>query len=633
VLVFLANQIALDKEARKQAARNGLPVSNLSATDPAYPLITARTRQAVLQQCVHILNGCPQSAGKPYYHFQDTNYRKTGEMVRQYRYLCSTSRVEALHSASQRFFTGFGQLGSHLFDAKACWMVTNYNRNIRRRHHEKNVLPVDMAPDENPGVAMIRDNRDGLHFGFEYARRVNGLEGLKAYEVLETLAEGKDGDVMPVIPVMPSAPDLLDGSDAEDDGPAPVTAICAPGAFQVLPPEDRDGVSAETESTILRLAHVYLPPLDAVLNTVRDAVLDTVRRAAAPAAPPIIARPRADHADDRADVPAVLRRAAAAAGALVRAAQGIGVDDPSWIDGAGEALDRAHAVTLNTNKNVARKRKHEQDPTTYDPDYNGVMKAVWDRIWVTHRELSTSVKDRVLACLRDYAAEQRKAGGGAALLPTNYARAKMFLDKMDEAQSQSLRNGAVNAAAADIIRETQQALAPMRNARLGPARRYHPNELLAPDVRRELPLRGRGPDPMPGNQSGTATRTCAYCKVAWVRGCLHKPGCPNQAGLAKEQRAEIRNRLKSPGKTGARAAVEAPQGPGDRTGVETKPDVAEQRRPAEKVGVYHMRLLQMPRRHYPPGSAQHSRVVPPGRPPCPENGAGGRLEKQGKGED
>jgi hypothetical protein len=173
VLVVLRAEIVLDQQSRLQAVRNGYSAYNMTPLSPGFPFITKKVRKAILQQCVHILNGCPQSIGAPFFEIEKTNYGSSGEFVTEYQYLGTTSRVEALHSASQRYFTDFNNISSALFDAKALWFITNYNRRILR-WHGKTTLPPSVLPDAVPGIVAQAKNTDGILFGFDYSRKVAG---------------------------------------------------------------------------------------------------------------------------------------------------------------------------------------------------------------------------------------------------------------------------------------------------------------------------------------------------------------------------------------------------------------------------------------------------------------------------
>jgi hypothetical protein len=160
----------LDEQAKIQAAANGMPVQDVTVADPAYPLITGKVQKAILQQCTHILNGCLQAQGTQYVQIGMVNYSNTGVQIPEYQYLCSTSQVESLHSVSQRHFNAFNQIRSELFDAKALWMIINYNRGQYQRNG-KPAPPRAVAPSEVTG-ACLAPTADGILFGFDYARKV-----------------------------------------------------------------------------------------------------------------------------------------------------------------------------------------------------------------------------------------------------------------------------------------------------------------------------------------------------------------------------------------------------------------------------------------------------------------------------
>jgi len=193
VLALLKLELELDGQCKEASIQSGRAIENITVADPAYPLITKKVSQAVLQQCVHLLNGCVQSDGVPYVCIGEVNYRQTGVMLKEYQYLCGTSRVEALHSVSERHFYSFNQIRTILFDAKALWMVINYNRG-RLMKAGKPTLPLSLAPAEASGAILAR-NAKGLYFGFDYARKVvSDLEEVCIASVLEGLCHEKPDD-------------------------------------------------------------------------------------------------------------------------------------------------------------------------------------------------------------------------------------------------------------------------------------------------------------------------------------------------------------------------------------------------------------------------------------------------------
>ncbi|KAF4647721.1 hypothetical protein FOL47_004237, partial [Perkinsus chesapeaki] len=92
VLLVTKAHIALDIEASNQCQKAGMPIDNITPASPAYPLITAKVKKVIFNQCVHLLNGCVSDCCTSYVAVGERDYRSTGEKVMEYRSLRGTSK-------------------------------------------------------------------------------------------------------------------------------------------------------------------------------------------------------------------------------------------------------------------------------------------------------------------------------------------------------------------------------------------------------------------------------------------------------------------------------------------------------------------------------------------------------------
>jgi len=172
LLMLVLSHQQIDREARHQAELNGVDVNDLLRTDPAFPLITKKVAQAAIRQCVHILNGCTHSEGDSYMCIGTVNYRNTGVRIPEYRQLCGTSKVSALHSVTSGLFFSSRNIRTELFDARAIWLIINYNRRLLVFHGLRDNVPFEnVAPSETEGAVLAPECND-LYFGFAYSRKV-----------------------------------------------------------------------------------------------------------------------------------------------------------------------------------------------------------------------------------------------------------------------------------------------------------------------------------------------------------------------------------------------------------------------------------------------------------------------------
>ena len=178
LLVVLKANIALDREARAQFEASGASCTDLTPAHDAYPLITKKVSRCVIQQCWHVLNGCITNRQSMNLEYGASNYRNTGPSLPRYRSMQGTSKVEAVHSVVDgEFYYTLKNLRQIVFNARAHWKFTNYNRE-RSRRAGKDALPDSVAPSEYADLIPFNFNtKTDLLFGFDYYNHLEeGME-------------------------------------------------------------------------------------------------------------------------------------------------------------------------------------------------------------------------------------------------------------------------------------------------------------------------------------------------------------------------------------------------------------------------------------------------------------------------
>jgi len=177
ILVVVKGQIAIDREAKKQSMMAGDACEDINTAHRAYPLITKKILKCVMQQCIHILNGCVHDEFDMNVLTGQSNYRDTLTALDTYTSQRGSNRVEAWHSVADRKVYAITTMRRSLFDARLLWHVTNYNRQRLRNLGRENVLPDGVAPSE--GSRRYRSSfveSTNLLFGFSYYDYVTRTE-------------------------------------------------------------------------------------------------------------------------------------------------------------------------------------------------------------------------------------------------------------------------------------------------------------------------------------------------------------------------------------------------------------------------------------------------------------------------
>jgi hypothetical protein len=162
---------------------------------------------------------------------------------------------------------------------------------------------------------------------------------------------------------------------------------------------------------------------------------------------------------------------------LVRRVQRLDKSESSWIDRVAEDMA---ATDVNVKRDVARRRNFTKEGHGYEPDYNASMKFLWVQIWASQaRGEDESMKNYVTACLTLYSLAQAKVKDTIPFLPTNYVKAKLFLNKMADQKRQPLQHGLVNTVAVCVVDNARRALAPRATCDLPEGITYALNECRA----------------------------------------------------------------------------------------------------------------------------------------------------------
>ena len=196
MLLVVKGQIALDRKAKQQFEQSGQSCNDITTAHPAYPLMTYKVMKSVQQQCIHILNGCIDDESTMNVQTGVANYRDTGIYLPTFMSLRGSSKVEALHAVMDRVFYAVNNVRQLLFDARAHWSITNYNR-ARLEKLGLPALPPGVAPSESDASTINIVPHTDLRFGFDYCQHVlQDLEQSIHMSALEMVESAELDDVL-----------------------------------------------------------------------------------------------------------------------------------------------------------------------------------------------------------------------------------------------------------------------------------------------------------------------------------------------------------------------------------------------------------------------------------------------------
>ena len=208
ILAIVKSQVGLDREAKKLSIESGDLCEDITTAHPAYPLVTKKILKCVMNQCIHILNGCVHDEIPMNLEMGQAYYRGTNILLDFFKSLRGSSRVEAIHSVLDRKVYASSNMREMLFDARLHWHLTNYNRE-RLRSLGRETLPGGVSPSEvNPNRISIVESTT-LLFGFGYFHRImTEFDEQVQDEALQQLDNLLDEEI--------EIEDILDDNDTAD---------------------------------------------------------------------------------------------------------------------------------------------------------------------------------------------------------------------------------------------------------------------------------------------------------------------------------------------------------------------------------------------------------------------------------
>lgn len=410
LLLVVKAHIALDKVAAEQCRAVGMKTEAVTVASPSYPLITHAVKNAVMNQCVHILNGCVADEGIAYVQVGEADYRNTGVVLPVYKSLRGTSKVESLHSTLDRAFYSMRNFRTKVFDARASWHIANYNRR-RLVALGKNAIPCGVAPSEDDDAVLAPpEAATKLLLGFEYARATMG-------DVIALELEGEptpDDDVVPVEGDMVNyADDLSDVEEPICDTDNPI--LIGMDLSQGVREEDllkldstlSSMITGENAQIPLPNGPTHFPEIESLCTTVAQ----------------------------KADV------------------------DSQWSQPTGELA----SFRRTSHRDVGRRRALGGSLVEVTPDFNDRMTELWTEIWAKSTSVTRLSAQVVRSALVEYnthlvrdIADDRP--GWEPLLPVSYAGALKWMKEMQAKCHQSATTGTFTQEGVDIARDLESVL-------------------------------------------------------------------------------------------------------------------------------------------------------------------------------
>ncbi|KAF4730048.1 hypothetical protein FOZ62_023899, partial [Perkinsus olseni] len=413
LLLVVKAHIALDKVAAKQCKAVGMKTEAVTVASPSYPLITHAVKNAVMNQCIHILNGCVADEGIAYVQVGEADYRNTGVVLPLYKSLRGTSKVESLHSTLDRAFYSMRNFRTKVFDARASWHIANYNRR-RLMALGKSAIPCGVAPSEDDDAVLAPpEAATKLMLGFEYARAAMG-------DVMTLELEGEptpDDDVVPVEGEM--VDDTDDLSDMEDPNDGTDDPILGVDLSQGIEEDDLQKLDSALDSMI---AHT-----------------DTAKKAETP----LPNKPT--HLGDIESLCTPIARKAEVTS--------------QWSQPTGELA----SARRTSHRDVGRRRALGGSLVEVTPDFNDRMTKLWTDIWAKSTSGARLSAQLVRSALVEYNTHLARdvtedQPGWEPLLPVSYAGALKWMKDMQAKCHQSATTGTFTQEGVDIAKDLESVL-------------------------------------------------------------------------------------------------------------------------------------------------------------------------------
>lgn len=350
ILLLVKANIALDREARLQFEMSGKSCENLSPAHDAYPLMTRKVSQCVFRQLVHVLNGCITDLQQMNVSTGSSEYRDTGISLPTYRSLRGTSKVEAVHSVADRATYTFNNIRQIVFDARVHWKLTNYNRG-RLRDMDKDALPDSIAPSEVDCTNIVPTT--SLKFGFDYCHHTLLATDDK---IRAAVKDALDSDVfdMAIDDYNIDSPDSVHEVSLAATDDTDIGKESIPGLGSAIPSTDIPNV-------------VNMSNIDQViagLESDLDLTLESL----------------SNNAQQGIDLKLEATNASSTLADCLNTSNKMAAENGIDLEttGAGE-LTRQAAVSKK--RNVAKRRKQNQQTPNVTPAFNKIMLEKWTSIW------------------------------------------------------------------------------------------------------------------------------------------------------------------------------------------------------------------------------------------------------------
>jgi hypothetical protein len=355
-------QMELDRQAKLQHIQSGQQYENLNKAHPAYPLITSKILKIVLQQCLHLLNGCASDKQPMHAQTGEANYRNTGTHLPTYKSMRGTSKCEAVHSVAEKLMHAFNNIREVTYDARMEWMIINYNRKILRRM-SKPALPESVAPSEVSQATCppIVPSTDFL-FGYQYYHRVkedleDEIQAAVMAELNNDAVEIADLDIDGIAMDDSIEMGLSDDKDDAATDLADNASALSDGASLGVEIPDAVDFPALTDIGLTLLE------TDVDVNVDINSLVDGVNIGTA--------------ANDEGIVTAVKEGASSTMASCLARADEMAAEAGMDVSNAATEQKISNARSANGKRNVALRRQQAQKAISVSPDFNSTMEKKW----------------------------------------------------------------------------------------------------------------------------------------------------------------------------------------------------------------------------------------------------------------
>ena len=445
ILVLVKGQIALDRQAKEQSIKIGDNCENINTAHRAYPLITKKILKCVMQQCIHILNGCVHDEFDMNLLTGQAYYRKTQTLLDKYASQRGSNCVEAWHSVADRKVYAITVMRQSLFDGRMLWTVTNFNRERLRKMGKENILPNGVAPSEGSKAmrSTLVESTD-LLFGFDYFHHCHRM-------VQERV---QDNVLDSVLEAIENTEDLL-VFDVDDDDDDTVTDEESDDE------ESGRGDDDDDDSVFEPLMTSDIPDeVDADALKVLAETLTADVQCTAKVNPLAMQQPIQDKELKQAINSHRAFKDLVPESDTLAADAGIDVQAHGFPDITAATFEASKKA--NSRRNVLARTQRSGGGNFVPPNFNDIMKEKFESIWFDENKRNTfqgaNVKEWCEYAMSTYehwrfkevAAAEQEDKAIPPLLETSYDLVKTWSEEMKELSKKVQRAGAVNTASSEL---------------------------------------------------------------------------------------------------------------------------------------------------------------------------------------